>query len=251
MNYYPHHIGDFNNATRHLSRIERSIYRDLIEFYYDSENPLPHDLEYISKRILADDETQVYAMQQVLLEYFLLTDKGYEHHRCNKIIKEYQRNAKNKSKAGKASAKARKSLKAKDKSASTGVQHVFNSSSTGVRNQNQEPEPITKTKEVQKKGVKRFTPPLFQELCNYIKDKGYSVSPNTFMNHYESNGWKVGKNKMVSWKHAVTNWQTRDEEKSNEKNIRPSASRAKRVIDELDKLAAEDIAENGFTHSLD
>ena len=29
MNFYQHHIGDFNNATRHLTRLERSIYRDL------------------------------------------------------------------------------------------------------------------------------------------------------------------------------------------------------------------------------
>ena len=30
MNYYPHHIGDFDYATRHLTRVERSIYRVLI-----------------------------------------------------------------------------------------------------------------------------------------------------------------------------------------------------------------------------
>jgi len=30
MNYFPLHIGDFNSATRHLSRLERSIYLDLI-----------------------------------------------------------------------------------------------------------------------------------------------------------------------------------------------------------------------------
>jgi len=145
MNYYPHHIGDFNNATRHLSRTERSVYRDLIELCYDTEKPLPDDLEYISKRILADDENQIYAMQQVLNEYFILTENGYENERCNKIIKEYQRNAKNKSKAGKASAKARKSKKTKDKTPSTDVQQPFNTCSTGVRNQ--EPEPITKNQE--------------------------------------------------------------------------------------------------------
>lgn len=27
MNHYPHHIGDFNNATRHLTLIEDAIYR--------------------------------------------------------------------------------------------------------------------------------------------------------------------------------------------------------------------------------
>jgi len=45
MNYYPHHIGDFNSATRHLTRIERSVYRDLIELYYDTEAPLSRDVD--------------------------------------------------------------------------------------------------------------------------------------------------------------------------------------------------------------
>ena len=40
MHYYSHNIGDFNNSTRHLTRVERSLYRDLIELYYDSEQPL-------------------------------------------------------------------------------------------------------------------------------------------------------------------------------------------------------------------
>jgi len=239
MNYYPHHIGDFNNATRHLTRIERSIYRDLIELYYDSEKPLIDDLEYLCKKILADDEIQIYAVQQVLREYFILTEKGYEHNRCNEIIKEYQRNNKNKSKAGKASAKARKALKDKDKSSSTGVQQVFNSESTGVRNQNQEPEPITKTKQIQKKGVKRFTPPIFSELCDYINSKNYNVSANRFMDYYESNGWKVGKNKMVSWKHAVSSWNTKNNEgnqNGNEENRKLSAAeRASKQVRDFDE----------------
>ena len=40
MNYYQHHIGDFNNATRHLSLIERAIYRDLLDMYYDTEKAI-------------------------------------------------------------------------------------------------------------------------------------------------------------------------------------------------------------------
>ncbi|MGE8450704.1 MAG: DUF1376 domain-containing protein, partial [Pseudomonadales bacterium] len=37
MNHYPHHIGDFNTATRHLSRLERAIYRDMRDMYCDTE----------------------------------------------------------------------------------------------------------------------------------------------------------------------------------------------------------------------
>jgi hypothetical protein len=41
---------------------------------------------------------------------------------------------------------------------------------------------------------------------------GYGVDPIRFINFYESNGWKVGKNKMVSWESAITGWHTRDQE---------------------------------------
>jgi hypothetical protein len=30
---------------------------------------------------------------------------------------------------------------------------------------------------------------------------------NRFYDHYESNGWKVGKNSMKDWKAAVRNWE--------------------------------------------
>jgi len=247
MNYYPHHIGDFNNATRHLTRIERSIYRDLIDYYYDSEKPLPDNLEYICRCILADDEIQVYAVQQVLREYFILTDKGYENDRCNEIIKEYKRNAKNKSKAGKASAIARKSLKAKEKTESTGVEQVLNRESTGVRNQNQEPEPRTKVN--QKKGVKRFTPPSVLEIQNYIYEKKYQVDAERFLNHYESNGWMVGKTKMKNWKAAVRNWHSRNKDQSNETNSR-HVPKAKQFSDAIDRIVEADIEQNGFVDNV-
>ena len=58
MHHYPHHISDFNNSTRHLTRIERSIYRDLIELYYDTENPLPNDVELLCRKIIARTEEE-------------------------------------------------------------------------------------------------------------------------------------------------------------------------------------------------
>lgn len=53
----------------------------------------------------------------------------------------------------------------------------------------------------------RFTPPTIEQVSEYVKAKGYSVDPERFINHYESNGWMVGKNKMRSWPHAVANWE--------------------------------------------
>ena len=57
----------------------------------------------------------------------------------------------------------------------------------------------------------RFTPPTLQEVENYIKEKGYSVDAEAFIAFYDSNGWLVGKNKMKSWKSAVTTWAKREE----------------------------------------
>ena len=59
MHYYSHNIGDFNNSTRHLTRVERSLYRDLIELYYDTEKPLDSmSFDRLAKRVLAKTEEE-------------------------------------------------------------------------------------------------------------------------------------------------------------------------------------------------
>lgn len=57
--------------------------------------------------------------------------------------------------------------------------------------------------------VKRFVKPTLMELAIYFQEKGSDKcndDADGFMNHYESNGWKVGKNPMKDWKAAVRNW---------------------------------------------
>lgn len=61
-----------------------------------------------------------------------------------------------------------------------------------------------------KERKKRFAPPSINQIKEYISEKCYSVNPDTFFNHYESNGWKVGKNPMRSWKAALANWNSKD-----------------------------------------
>jgi len=150
MNFYPHHIGDFNNDTRHLTRIERSIYRDLIELYYDTETPLIPDKDKLSRLVLASSQDELTAVEQVLIEFFDYTDNGYFHSRCHETICDYKKNIKGKSKAGIASAKARKARKLKALSELTDVEQVLDTCVTDVRNQKPETrnqKPILKTKE--------------------------------------------------------------------------------------------------------
>ena len=107
MNHYPHHIGDFNNATRHLTRVERSLYRDLIELYYDREQPLNSDTNKIARLVLANTEEERAALLVVLDEFFTLEEDGWHNSRCDSEIAKYQGQIEQASRAGKASAAKR------------------------------------------------------------------------------------------------------------------------------------------------
>lgn len=122
MKYYPHHIRDFDRATRHLTRIERSIYRDLIELYYDSEQVLALDLAALCRRIIARSDEERTAVEQVLNEFFTKTERGWYHERCEEEIEAYHSNTSQKSAAGKASAAKRASKR----------QQAINDSATAV-----------------------------------------------------------------------------------------------------------------------
>jgi uncharacterized protein YdaU (DUF1376 family) len=135
MNFYPHHISDFNNATRHLTRVERSVYRDAIERYYDTESPLCTDLVSLSKRLLCFSDEEKEALKSILAEFFDLTDSGYVNDRCELEIGKYRANTSAKAKAGKASAQSRMNKSRERKQNSSHVEQI----STRVNNQ----EPLT------------------------------------------------------------------------------------------------------------
>ncbi len=57
--------------------------------------------------------------------------------------------------------------------------------------------------------TKRFIKPTVDEIYEYMVQKEFEFAKNEsekFINFFESKGWKVGKNPMVSWKSAVANW---------------------------------------------
>ena len=53
----------------------------------------------------------------------------------------------------------------------------------------------------------RFVKPTVEEIKAYCEERKNSVDAEKFLNYYESNGWKVGKNPMKDWKAAVRTWE--------------------------------------------
>lgn len=63
------------------------------------------------------------------------------------------------------------------------------------------------TKELNNKRIRRtFQKPTKEQLEAYIKEHNLNVDPDAFIDYYESNGWKVGKNPMKSWEATANRW---------------------------------------------
>jgi len=71
-------------------------------------------------------------------------------------------------------------------------------------------ETITKETIQKKRDIKRFMIPTVEEITIYCTDRKNTINPQVFIDHYMSNGWMVGKNKMKDWKAAVRTWEGRD-----------------------------------------
>lgn len=72
---------------------------------------------------------------------------------------------------------------------------------------------IDKKEKINKKeNAPRFTRPSLEEVKAYCDERGNHIDPEQFINFYDSNGWKVGKNAMKDWKAAVRTWEKRYKE---------------------------------------
>jgi len=56
---------------------------------------------------------------------------------------------------------------------------------------------------------KTFIKPTVEDVKNYCLERKNNINAETFIDFYESKGWKIGKNKMKDWKAAVRTWEKR------------------------------------------
>lgn len=62
---------------------------------------------------------------------------------------------------------------------------------------------------------KNFKKPTLDEVQQYCSERKNNISAEKFIDYYESNGWKVGRNSMKDWKATVRNWEKNQQEKQN------------------------------------
>jgi hypothetical protein len=74
--------------------------------------------------------------------------------------------------------------------------------------------------------TRQFKKPSLDEVKAYCKQRGNNVDPARFVSYYESNGWKVGRNKMVDWKAAIHTWEKSSEKTAGEQSQQNKQPRA-------------------------
>ncbi len=70
----------------------------------------------------------------------------------------------------------------------------------------------------------RFSPPTLEDVTAYCRERGNNVDPQKFMDHYASNGWRVGRSKMSDWRAAVRVWEGNGLDKTAKKTALPDYS---------------------------
>ena len=95
MNYYPFHIGDFRSGCMHLSPLERWLYRDMLDVMYDTEMPLPTDLEALCRIVGAKSDEHKAAVASVLEAKFIRTESGYTQVRVKEELARYKKKGDN------------------------------------------------------------------------------------------------------------------------------------------------------------
>lgn len=203
------------------------IFWRIVEMLHsDESHRLGHE-KYIYSAIAKQMSTPVEQVEEVInyaievCKLFVSDGESFWSERVYRNVEKREEIADKKRKAGLASAQARAEMAKK----STRVEHLLTPVEQNPTEGNKEKE--RKEKEIKennnKEGegkpetAKRFQAPTLEEIKDYISLKGYSVDPELFIDHYASNGWMIGKNKMKDWKSALNNWNRREKDRNSNK----------------------------------
>ena len=106
MHYYKFNIADWNLATNHLSLEEEAVYFKLVNYYYDTESPIPEETQMVIRRLRLG--SHIKTVELILNEFFVFSDGSWHHARCDEELFEYQKKANNNRENGKKGGRPKK-----------------------------------------------------------------------------------------------------------------------------------------------
>ena len=205
--YFPLYVNDFIGDTQDLTNEEIGAYIRILMYSWGKGKFKLNRIKFIL------DSPDVWAE---IKQYFTCEDDLWFNPRMERERERVFGVIEARSEAGKAGAKARWDNKGnaianskEDSKGNSKNMPAYTSELIPKNLRTDNSEPIKREKQ------KRFSPPLLIDvikrmidtsLKSHIEQPRAEVEAEKFINFYSSNGWKVGKNKMVSWESAVSNW---------------------------------------------
>lgn len=108
MHYYQYNIKEFRAGTWNMSRLARSLYRDMLDIIYDTEKPLPDSLDIICQELGVTTAEERETVAGLLIRKFVQVEGGYMNERAATEIVEYHKKADTARENGKGGGRPRK-----------------------------------------------------------------------------------------------------------------------------------------------
>ena len=193
---YQNYPGDFftDPEVMFWSMEMYGCYCKLINYLWLSGGYLPLNYERMAQLFCTKRRDRAELLFSKIKVKFQIIDEVISHKRVLEEIQKQENNRLMKSNAGKAGAKARWQThdSAINKTIAKNSSSSSSSSSTSLN---------------KKKG---FVKPTVSEIKEYIQEKNLTADADAIFDHYESNGWRVGRNPMKDWRRTVNGWARRD-----------------------------------------
>jgi uncharacterized protein YdaU (DUF1376 family) len=184
MHYYDFNVADYRADTTHLTLLEHGIYRQLIDWYYLDEKPIPLSVQTVARRLgLGSAELQ--SLKNVLTDFFQKTETGYSHKRIEREIAHYRsRVAKNRIN-GQLGGRPRK-----NQMGSQALSEIEATIKPRKSQANLNQQPLTSNPEIKSLSQKTLSGPLFQE-------------PDAFTQFWQAYPKKTGKGAALKAWHKL------------------------------------------------
>ncbi len=205
--WMPWYLTDYMRDTMELSLEEDAVYRRALDFLWLNPAGLPRVSSRLARclRITEDELSRC----KWVFDQFLQVDGDY--YRSKRIDEEYEKALLRRCIAqqnGKNGGRPKNPVG----NPAGNPEHNLNPNPEKSSSPSPSPSPSTSTSE-KKYSYSGFIRPSLEEVQDYCAKRGNEVDPQAFLNHYDSNGWKVGKNSMKDWQASVRTWEKNKFEK--------------------------------------
>jgi len=228
LHYYNFNIGNWAISASHLTLEEEAVYLRLLNFYYQTESPIPKETQLVFRKLRIGSHSDI--AQLILDEFFILKADGWHHKDADVAINDYKHKADTARKNGKKGGRPRKEEKTEEaakpdterekthsvilanqeKSESKANQELITNNQELITNNifGETKFPIPKKDSPPNKKQVRFLKPTIEEIRQELLTKGCpNLDAEHIWHYYEARDWKLSNGKKISnWRSCIVTW---------------------------------------------